>query len=48
MEAQQPVETKTRRWETPGSFAIMVIYFALFGVMWLLTFVFLAAQWAIS
>ena len=48
MEAQQPAETKTGGWETPGSFAIMVVYLAWFAVMWLLSFAFLAAQWAIS
>ena len=48
MDAQQPAEPNTGKWETPGSFAIMLIYFAWFGVMWLLSFAFLAAQWAIS
>jgi hypothetical protein len=36
------------RWETPGSLAIMLIYLGVFGVMWLLAFVYLALQWAIS
>ena len=37
-----------RGFETPGSFVIMTVYLALFGVMWLLSFVYLAARWAIS
>ena len=36
------------RFETPGSFAIMTIYVAVFAVMWLLSFVYLAARWAIG
>jgi hypothetical protein len=47
MEAPQTAGKKGG-WETPGSFAIMAIYLAVFGVMWLLSFVYLAAQWAIS
>lgn len=47
MEAQQTVGKKSG-WETPGSFAIMAIYLAWFIAMWLLSFVYLAAQWAIS
>lgn len=39
---------ESRRFETPGSFAIMTIYLAVFGVMWLLSFVYLAARWAIE
>ena len=34
--------------ETPGSFAIMTIYLGLFVVTWLLSFVYLAARWAIE
>jgi hypothetical protein len=34
--------------ETPGSFAIMTIYLAVFFVMWILSFVYLAVRWAIS
>ena len=37
-----------RRLETPGSFVIMTVYLAVFGVMWLLSFAYLAARWAIS
>jgi len=37
-----------RTFETPGSFVIMAIYLGVFGVMWLLSFVYLAARWAIS
>lgn len=37
-----------RRFETPGSFAIMTIYLGVFVVMWLLSFVYLAARWAIG
>lgn len=36
------------RFETPGAFAIMTIYLGLFFVTWLLSFVFLAARWAIG
>jgi hypothetical protein len=36
------------RFETPGSFVIMTVYLAVFGVMWLLSFVYLAARWAIG
>jgi hypothetical protein len=36
------------RFETPGSFAIMAIYLAVFLVMWMLSFVYLAARWAIG
>lgn len=41
-------DIERRRLETPGSLAIMGIYLAFFLVMWLLGFVYLAAQWAIS
>ena len=34
--------------ETPGTLAIMGIYLAVFLVMWLLSFAYLALQWAIS
>jgi hypothetical protein len=47
MEASNTPQAKAR-WETPGSFAIMVIYLGWFVVMWLLSFVYLAARWAIS
>ena len=36
------------KFETPGSFAIMTIYLGLFVVTWLLSFVYLAARWAIE
>ena len=36
------------RFETPGAFAIMTIYLGVFVVMWLLSFVYLAARWAIG
>lgn len=36
------------RLETPGTLAIMLIYLAVFLAMWLLSFVYLAARWAIS
>ncbi len=47
MEAE-PTDPKKRGFETPGSLAIMGLYLAFFFVMWLLGFVYLAAQWAIS
>ena len=47
MEAQT-AEEKSGGWETPGSFAIMAIYLGWFVVMWLLSFAYLAARWAIS
>jgi hypothetical protein len=37
-----------REYETPGSFVIMAIYLGVFLVAWMLSFVFLAARWAIS
>jgi len=37
-----------KRFETPGSLAIMLIYLGVFGVMWFLAFVYLALKWAIS
>jgi hypothetical protein len=37
-----------RQLETPGAFAIMVIYLGVFLVMWLLSFVYLAVRWSIS
>ena len=37
-----------KRFETPGSLAIMLIYVGVFGVMWFLAFVYLALKWAIS
>lgn len=36
------------RFETPGTFAIMVIYLGLFVVTWLLGFVYLALRWAVG
>lgn len=41
-------KTISRRFETPGTLAIMLIYLALFGAMWVLSFVYLALRWAIS
>lgn len=38
----------TGRFETPGTLAIMLVYLAVFGGMWLLAFVYLAFRWAIS
>ena len=34
--------------ETPGTLVIMLVYLSLFGVFWLLAFVYLALRWAIS
>jgi hypothetical protein len=34
--------------ETPGTLAIMLIYLGMFMLMWLLSFAYLAARWAIS
>lgn len=34
--------------QTPGTLAIMSIYLALFLATWLLSFAYLALQWAIS
>jgi uncharacterized protein YybS (DUF2232 family) len=34
--------------QTPGTLAIMVIYLGVFLLMWLLSFAYLALQWAIS
>lgn len=39
---------RVRRLETPGAFAIMTIYVALFVVTWLLSFVYLGVRWAIE
>jgi hypothetical protein len=36
------------RFETPGTLTIMLIYLGVFLVMWLLSFAYLAARWAIS
>ena len=41
-------KTSFGRFETPGTLAIMLIYLALFGAMWVLAFVYLAFRWAIS
>lgn len=40
--------TFLRRFETPGTLAIMFIYLGVFAVMWVLAFVYLAFRWAIS
>jgi len=37
-----------REFETPGSFTIMAVYLGVFVVTWMLSFVYLAARWAIS
>ena len=37
-----------RRFETPGTLAIMVIYLSVFLLMWALAFVYLALRWAVS
>ena len=34
--------------QTPGTLAIMGIYLGVFLLMWLLSFAYLALQWAIS
>lgn len=39
---------RLRRFETPGTLAIMAVYLAVFFVMWILAFVYLALRWAIS
>jgi hypothetical protein len=39
---------KPQPFETPGSLAIMLIYVAMFGVFWLLSFVYLGVRWAIG
>ncbi len=39
---------KSGRFETPGSLVIMLIYLAMFGVFWLLSFVYLGLRWAIG
>jgi hypothetical protein len=36
------------RLETPGALAIMLVYLGLFGVMWVISFVYLSLRWAIS
>lgn len=36
------------RYETPGTFAIMLIYLGFFLVAWVLSFVYLATRWAIG
>jgi hypothetical protein len=48
MTVEAPRTDVKKRFETPGSLAIMAIYLVFFFVMWLLGFVYLAAQWAIS
>lgn len=37
-----------KRFQTPGTLAIMLIYLGVFGVMWVLAFVYLSFRWAIS
>lgn len=37
-----------RRFETPGSLVIMLVYLGVFGVMWLLSFAYLGVRWAIG
>lgn len=39
---------KNRRFETPGTLAIMLIYLGLFLVMWLLAYAYLASQWIVG
>lgn len=39
---------KSHRFETPGSLTIMFVYLAMFGVFWLLSFVYLGVRWAIG
>jgi hypothetical protein len=39
---------KPSRFETPGSLTIMLIYVAMFGAFWLLSFVYLGVRWAIG
>ena len=34
--------------QTPGTLAIMGIYLSVFLLMWLLSFAYLALQWAVS
>ena len=41
-------KTTFGRYETPGTLAIMLVYLGLFGLMWVLAFVYLAFRWAIS
>jgi hypothetical protein len=36
------------RFETPGTLVIMLVYLALFGELWVLSFAYLALRWAIS
>ncbi len=38
----------SERFQTPGTLAIMLIYLGMFGVMWVLAFVYLSFRWAIS
>lgn len=42
------VEVNGRRFETPGTLAIMLIYLALFLVMWLLSYAYLATKWIVG
>jgi hypothetical protein len=37
-----------RRFETPGTLAILGIYLSLFVAAWLLSFLYLALRWAIG
>ena len=36
------------QFETPGTLTIMLVYLGVFLLMWLLSFAYLAGQWAIS
>lgn len=36
------------RYQTPGTFVIMVVYLGLFFVAWLLAFAYLATRWVIG
>jgi len=47
MQAQR-TDAKKSGLETPGTLVIMAVYLALFFVMWLLGFVYLAARWAVG
>lgn len=41
-------KTSIRRFETPGTLAIMFVYLGVFAAMWVLAFLYLAFRWAIS
>jgi hypothetical protein len=42
------IAARLRRLETPGAFIIMTIYSAVFVVLWLLVYVYLAVRWAVE